>query len=281
MIRFHPYPIVVSGNREDDRIYERYRNAQDLKKLADRVARRLSDGDWPDSGLPEPKRPTVAALNDIERKPASGPEAEAYERAIHAALTEILKWRSGRRVLEASRSLPDDLYILPPGLRDRTLANFEDSCDGMIAHISVTNQAEKVPPIKMGLVEGAACSTYAQLYDTTIVLLHELVHGVRPKASSRLKARTLGDQWSDVEEFFGVVVENIFRSERGDRMLRNGHRSEILPEDAVTSDGFLRNATYRKRCEDLYRREKLAQRLGRLREIRFNPFAVIAGARRR
>jgi hypothetical protein len=111
-----------------------------------------------------------------------------------------------------------------------------------------------------------------------VTLLHELVHAVRPAAGRKLMDQPTQDGWTNLEEFFAVVVENIYRSERGDKVLRGGWDQSRLRADASTSAGFLKDKVMRARIEDALKREEVARRLARLSEIPFNPFAAAAKA---
>lgn len=261
MIRFEPFPIVISGNNRDDLLYEWWL----LEKQID----------------PDAQKP--GNLNEIERKPSVGPEAQKYEKAICEALLRVAKHKAGRQVLAATFSLPADLYILPVGERDKVMlpeGEFVGECYSLIPHISLTNRDDKVPPIKVTPENPKGCrlsetnKRLSKLDDLESTLVHEMVHAARPKAEYLKKIKT-GDVWDDLEEFFSIIVENIYRSERRDLLLRGGHDSSVLPKEQTTSEGFMKDATLRERIKKVFKHEPLAQKLGRFKEIRFNPFSLV------
>src|SRR5687767_7023460 len=128
MIRFEPFPITISGNNRDDLLYEL----------------------WQYEKMDNPDALKAANLDKIERRPAVGPKAEAYEKEIFEALLRIGKNRTGRQVLAATFSVPEDIYILPVGERDKVmLGGHFSKCLADHAHISATNPHDKVPPIKI------------------------------------------------------------------------------------------------------------------------------------
>src|SRR5262245_13868225 len=99
MIRFEPFPIVISGNKRDDLLYELWQ----YEKVNN----------------PDALRP--ANLDAIERRPAVGPEAKEFEEGIYEALVRIGGRAVGRQVLAATFSVPEDLFILPIGERDKVM----------------------------------------------------------------------------------------------------------------------------------------------------------------
>jgi hypothetical protein len=256
--------------------------------LTEREVKRIADKEFGsaatkyESSYPHPTRPSTEELNRIERKESFGPEAAAYEKHVHNALKEVARFKTGRTVLEETTALPDDLYVLPVGERDKVMLpnSNHTTCDGDLGHISATKaspaKSEKVPPIKYTPRDEKSCKP-TKLFLPETTLLHELVHAVRPNKINLLKVST-GDAWDNLEEFFAVVTENIFRSERKQNdLLRGGHDDSVLHERLTTSKGFLQDKELRKRAEAVYKQEKLAQKLAKLAEIQFNPFAVIAG----
>src|SRR5262245_59766037 len=123
MIRFEPFPIVISGNRRDDLLYELWQ----YEKVID-----------PDALGP-------ANLDAIERRPAVGPEAKEFEGEIYKALVRIGGHAVGRQVLAATFSCPGDVFILPIGERDKVmLGGHFGRCLLDDAHISLTNPGERV-----------------------------------------------------------------------------------------------------------------------------------------
>lgn len=80
-------------------------------------------------------------------------------------------------------------------------------------------------------------------------LLHELVHAVRDIQGRRnpIPLMEPGKSYTDVEEFYAILLANIDMSFRGVASLRRQHADySSLPAAWSTSDGFLSDATHRK-----------------------------------
>lgn len=92
---------------------------------------------------------------------------------------------------------------------------------------------------------GSGCPGNAAI-DT---LLHELVHAVRDIQGRRNPIPLVepGKSYTDVEEFYAILLANIDMSARGATTLRRHHADySALPTEWSTSDGFLTDATHRK-----------------------------------
>jgi hypothetical protein len=75
-------------------------------------------------------------------------------------------------------------------------------------------------------------------------LVHELVHALRMAQGLRNMIPTKDPDWMNEEEFWAVVVQNVYLSAGGGMRLRDGYHSEILmvaPKN--TSAGFLDHET--------------------------------------
>jgi hypothetical protein len=88
-----------------------------------------------------------------------------------------------------------------------------------------------------------AMEDWAGLPDTdpSEVLLHELVHGLRQERGQLHNERfrpfgRLVQNYDTIEEFYAIVIANIYRSENGQRVLRADHGSGALSWP-LTSDG--------------------------------------------
>jgi hypothetical protein len=256
MLRFDPFPIVINGNRRDDLLYEL----------------------WQLGGSKPEEKP--ANLDEIELRESVGEEAKHYERTVFACLSRIGKLKSGRCVLAASLGL-DDFQILPLGERDKAI-RFDHfwlaSCPGANAYTRQAGPGQKTTRVLFTPYRADSCHEGLNVGSADVTLLHELVHAVRPAVGRKLMDQATQDGWTNLEEFFAVVVENIYRSERGDKVLRGGWDHSRLGAEAATSAGFLKDKTVRARIEDALKREDLARRLARLSEIPFNPFAAAAKA---
>jgi hypothetical protein len=74
--------------------------------------------------------------------------------------------------------------------------------------------------------------------DTT--LLHELVHGLRDMRGQQNTVPTLQKGYDNEEEFFAILVANIYMSEQGKKNLRQDHQGKSRLDPALaTSEGFL------------------------------------------
>lgn len=256
MIRFEPFPIVINGNRRDDLLYEL----------------------WQLGGSKPEEKP--GNLDEIELRESIGPEARHYERTIFSCLQRIGRHKSGRCVLAASQKLAGEFHILPLGERDRAIRFdhfWSESCPGANAYARRAGPGVKTTRVLFTPYERGACHEGLNVGEPDVTLLHELVHAVRPHGEKLLNTPTK-DAWVNLDEFFAVVVENIYRSERGDKILRGGWDHSRLSGESATSAGFIKDKTLRTRIEDALKREDLAQRLARFPEIPFNPFAAIAKA---
>jgi hypothetical protein len=71
-------------------------------------------------------------------------------------------------------------------------------------------------------------------------LLHELVHALRDLRGQWSMVPTLNKQWENEEEFFAILVANIYISEKGQKILRATHHDYTrLDPDLSTSEKFL------------------------------------------
>jgi hypothetical protein len=71
------------------------------------------------------------------------------------------------------------------------------------------------------------------------VLLHEMLHGLRQMAGQQ-DMSAIGLEYDTMEEFYAILLTNIYTSERGRKRLRkNHHGSSPLDKDVATSEGFL------------------------------------------
>jgi hypothetical protein len=71
-------------------------------------------------------------------------------------------------------------------------------------------------------------------------LLHELVHAVRELRGEFNQIPTWDKDWMNEEEFFAVLVSNIYLSEQGKKNLRGNYLGfGLLPAPLSTAEGFL------------------------------------------
>jgi hypothetical protein len=70
-------------------------------------------------------------------------------------------------------------------------------------------------------------------------LLHEMLHGLRQLAGQQ-DMSAIGLDYDTMEEFYAILLTNVYMSERGRKRLRkNHHGNSPLDKDAATSEGFL------------------------------------------
>lgn len=276
MIKFAPYRIVINGNDQDDIDYEKWYNSEprdQAKKPHDLDGMELQ----PRQLHGFPPQDVISKLKDL-----------MYETAVVQRLSQIKKYRTGQLVLAASLKLKADLYILPPGFRDNV--RFMSENDPMLFDICRASGAKGIPENKyiknsrvlfMPFLTGS-CDKNFQEHINDSTLLHELVHAVRPHNFDKLKSQSTNDKWTDLEEFFAVMVQNIYMSERGDKKVRGGHKSDAspLPSTRVASSEFMADKTNYARIKEALKRETLAQQLAKLDDIPFNPFAEFERAKR-
>ncbi|MBL8259230.1 MAG: hypothetical protein JNM60_05435 [Candidatus Competibacteraceae bacterium] len=266
MLKFKPYRIVVNGSNEDDEAYEW----------------------WKSSGSDPAKRPKNMDDMELRRHPFFSPRHALYEAMVYLRLLKISRYRAGQLVLAASQQLSADIYINPPGMRDAVIGMDNESgirlaiCPASAASARPSNQYLKNSRVRFMPYLTESCDQSDSKYADDSTLLHELVHGVRPRQFEKLKPQTTNDHWTDLEEFFAVMIENIYMSERGDREVRGGHQAgaNTLPATRTASYQFMEDQTNYQRVKDALKREKLAQELAKLDDIPFNPFAEFNRAKR-
>jgi hypothetical protein len=72
------------------------------------------------------------------------------------------------------------------------------------------------------------------------LLVHEMVHALRFARGLLNSVPTWDKGYDNEEEFFAILVANIYSSEKGRTRLRAGHHGYVLmPEEMNTSEGFL------------------------------------------
>ena len=92
-----------------------------------------------------------------------------------------------------------------------------------------------------GTGPGGACRLTPGSDDTPdATLLHELVHSLREMRGQLNQVPTWNKGYDNEEEFFAILVANIYMSEQGKRNLRKDHQSNSkLSEALSTSETFL------------------------------------------
>jgi hypothetical protein len=109
------------------------------------------------------------------------------------------------------------------------------------------------------------------------VLVHELVHAMR-EMEGKFNPITLLEPdkaYDNVEEFYAILVANVFMSERGEKQMRKDHQDVKHPPKAAwsSSAGFLSDATNRKWVKQfcLFEEPTLARQIAALTTSPFNP----------
>lgn len=271
MIKFEPYRIIINANDEDDILYEK----------------------WYDSGKDQSKKPR--GLDAMETRPRSGGSKQQieqdrlYETVVKQKLMKIKGYKTGEIVLAASRKLRHDLYILSPGFRDKIIGGgdpFEAAelrrCRGAAPKaFPATRMRPNSRVLYMPYVVGGGCKQEDMDSIDDSVLAHELVHAVRPDKFHELKSQETKDKWNDLEEFFAIMVQNIYMSERGDEKVRSEHitSDKTIPATTLGSYEFMQDKVNYARVEQALKREPMAQELAKLTGIPFNPFAEFERAR--
>jgi hypothetical protein len=115
--------------------------------------------------------------------------------------------------------------------------------------------------------------------DADEFLLHEMVHGLRNMAGVSHARPMVGTltRYDNEEEFFAILVTNIYMSEKGERLLRRDHRGHyLLGKDLDTSREFLRDVQNASLVQKLYTQQRaLCRHIAAVR-CRFNPIRIHA-----
>jgi hypothetical protein len=168
-------------------------------------------------------------------------------------------------VLQIFNSLPGDIYIVPnPGNPDSGIINAEAQLGSMRSTIPF---------------EPAAFPNDPKTLNPGEVLFHELVHSVR-ELSGKLDQRPLHDAYEDIEEYFAIVVANVYRSELNRIGLRGGHHSESLPPKQRDDAGVFLNAGDNRKRLDRLRHETpdLFNAVAGVGSARWNPIRLMTRA---
>lgn len=100
--------------------------------------------------------------------------------------------------------------------------------------------------------------------DTTLV--HELTHALRDMKGQLYLMPTLYQDYDNQEEFFAILVQNIYASEREKKTLMAGHHGGELARELATSEGF-----FGRQGQQPISLQQLENRLLVSRFIRENP----------
>ena len=110
--------------------------------------------------------------------------------------------------------------------------------------------------------------------DADEYLLHEMVHGLRHMAGVSHARPLVGSmvRYDDEEEFFAILIANIYMSEKGERLLRRDHHGHYpLGKDRDSSREFLLDLQNASLIRKLYTQQRAFCERIRAVRCRFNP----------
>jgi hypothetical protein len=231
--------------------------------------------------------------------------AGTYESTVHRELTLLLAFQTGRAVIEEIWSKHRHLRVVPrhnrrdPVNADAQATNdraanapfqpLRDAWDGHRlpdgGHGTGTGSDARIHYSPSVFTDedafewdGTARSAWFNMtgtfpadpgQDPAEILLHELVHALRMMAG-RMDYVALGHRFDTREEFFAILVTNMYSSERGPfRPLRADHSRGNLADPQTWRDNPELQTLIRNLCASS---PALANRLMRLK-LPFNPFA--------
>lgn len=186
--------------------------------------------------------------NDKRQVPRSEAQVLDYNIRARKVFEEILERRTGRIIVEGILSYGFDVVVMPW---------WKNSCNATT--IARKHMERGYVNVHIGFTPDEACFLDAKTKDfrpggsPAEGLFHELVHTFRfvsEKGSNR-KGPSIPStplkkypEYDTEEDFFAVLITNIFSSETG-RPLRAGHDdNEALPAHLATNIGFLAVEAY-------------------------------------
>src|SRR5262249_30007406 len=79
---------------------------------------------------------------------------------------------------------------------------------------------------------------------TDDTLMHEMLHGLRQMVG-QWDGSSIGLDYDTIEEFYAILLTNIYMSERGKPQLRKNHHGKVpLEPEYCTSEGFLQRGDH-------------------------------------
>ena len=169
--------------------------------------------------------------------------ADDYEIEVRRVLDKLRGWGTGRAVLKAINATPRTMLIEPlletPGGKTNAYATPNDlkeargkGSDTTVSFTPAHWRASGTAKSITGLIFWSGPGT---LPDE--LLLHEMTHGLRHMAGLRMRRNVPLQQGYDTfEEWFAILVANIYRSERGRTDLRADHHGfETLASLGINS----------------------------------------------
>jgi hypothetical protein len=99
---------------------------------------------------------------------------------------------------------------------------------------------ESLPTCSKAVTSGCLPSIFAQNRGPDDLLVHELVHSIREMRGQLMLNPTRTKGYENEEEYFAVLVQNIYASEKGMTILRRDHIGHGAQQRGLsTSEGFL------------------------------------------
>jgi hypothetical protein len=185
-----------------------------------------------------------------EKRQVPRNEAQVLDYNIHArkVFEDILERKTGRIIVEGISSSGFDVVVMPW---------WQNSCNATT--ISRKHMERGYVNVHIGFTPDQSCFLDAKTKDfkpggsPAERLFHELVHAFRfvSEKGSKRKGPSIPStslkkypEYDTEEDFFTVLITNIFSSETG-RPLRAGHDdNEALPSHLATNMGFLAVEAY-------------------------------------
>lgn len=199
----------------------------------------------------------VAALANQALGPGNDTLAQGsaghYERTIAALFARIARAATGRAVLKAIRKRSEHVMTVEPELMKRPGMKpnaFAEALDTRAAGrpgrgsstlitISPSDWTGHMPELP-GAVGGYTGPGTA----VDELLLHEVFHGLRHMAGLRMKRGVPGQkEYHNFEEFYAILIANIYRSELGRSGLRADHAGFYTLGDVgiVSQDAWMKH----------------------------------------
>jgi hypothetical protein len=193
------------------------------------------------------------------------PQGLRYEANILDQLTRLHQFVTGKVVFNAIAQTPYTLTILPYTDTDETSASV---CNAFAWEVSPGDfgtkaldkgDAAHTPGPGMnasvhfdvgrwlpGTIRGCRAGYGSIATAPDEILLHEMCHALRAMKGQMNRSNTIGGQslvqpgyaYDDIEEFFAILVSNMYLSEKGLTTLRQDHHGfAALPKNKVTASG--------------------------------------------
>jgi hypothetical protein len=97
-----------------------------------------------------------------------------------------------------------------------------------------------LPTCSKTVTSGCLPPMFAQNRGPDDTLVHELVHALRDMRGQSLQIPTRSKEYDNEEEFFAILVQNVYASEKGMTIFRQDHHGHAaLPSRLSTSEKFL------------------------------------------